>query len=70
MSLDNQFFHTIEPESLKKIWENFSQNINGKFDFKESIRANVNGPIYTYEILSQLEDCKLKINQTVYIVPR
>jgi len=69
MSLDNQFFYTIKPESLKTIWENFSKKINGKFDFKESIRANVNGPIYTYEILSQLDDCELRIHQTVYIRP-
>ena len=69
MSLDKLLFYTIEPESLKIIWEKFSKKINGKFDFKESIRANVNGPIYTYEIVSQLYDCELKISQTIYIVP-
>ena len=69
MSLDNQFFYKIEPESLKKIWESFSKKINGKFNFNESIRANVNGPIYSYDILSQLDDCELKIKQTVYIIP-
>ena len=68
MSLDNQFFYTIKPESLKIIWENFSKKINGKFNFKESIRANVNGPIYTYKIISNLNDYELKINQTVYII--
>jgi len=69
MNLDNQFFYKIEPEPLKIIWENFSKKINGKFDFKESIRANVNGPIYTYEILSELDKFKLNIHQTVYINP-
>jgi hypothetical protein len=55
MSLDNQFFYTVEPESLKKIWENYSNRINGKFNFKESIRANVNGPFYTYKIHFKIE---------------
>lgn len=69
MNLDKHFFYTIKPEVLKEIWENFSKTINGKFDFKESIRANVNGPIYTYGILSKLDDYELKIHQTVYIKP-
>ncbi|NOQ27537.1 MAG: hypothetical protein GQ564_19415 [Bacteroidales bacterium] len=69
MSLDNQFFYTIEPESLKKIWENYSKRINGKFDFKELIRAHVNGPFYTYKIHSELERYELIIKQTVYIIP-
>ncbi len=69
MSSDNQFFYTIKPESLKIIWENYSKKLNGKFSFKEKIRANVKGPFYTYKILSELENYKLNIRQTGYINP-
>ena len=69
MSLDNAFFYTIKPETLKKTWEKFSSAIDGVFKFNESIRANVNGPIYVYDITAKLEDFDLKIKQTVYINP-
>ncbi len=69
MSLHNALFYTIDPEILKRNWEDFSKQINGEFSFNESIRANVNGPIYSYKILSQLEGFDLNIKQTVYINP-
>jgi len=69
MKLKDALFYTIKPESLKKTWEKFSSEIGGVFKFNESIRANVNGPIYAYEITANLEDFDLKVKQTVYINP-
>ncbi len=69
MKLKDALFYTIKPEYQKKTWEKFSCEIGGVFKFNESIRANVNGPIYAYEITANLEDFDLKVKQTVYINP-
>lgn len=69
MKLKDALFYTIKPEYQKKTWEKFSSEIGGVFKFYESIRANVNGPIYVYDITAKLEDFDLKIKQTVYIKP-
>lgn len=69
MNLDSTILRTINIEKLKKDWKSFSDQINGNFKFNEYVKANVNGPIYKYNISTNFDEFLLTINQTIYINP-
>ena len=64
-----KLFISAKPEEYKKIWEDFNKVINGKFIFKEKIYANVNGPVFKFELLKKFEKIEFRIDQAIIIRP-
>ena len=69
MTGEKKILISAKPEEYIKIWEEFNKVINGKFVFKEKIYANVNGPIYKFELLKRLEKLEFIVEQAIIIRP-
>ena len=69
MTAKKNLLISAKPEEYKKIWEDFNKIINGKLVFKEKIYANVNGPIYKFELLIEFEKIEVRVDQAIIIRP-
>lgn len=69
MTDKKKLFISAKPDEYIKIWEEFNKVINGEFIFKEEISANVNGPIYKFELFIKIEKFEFIVEQVIIIRP-
>ena len=69
MANKNKILISANPDKYNKTWKDFNKVINGKFTFDESIYANVDGPIYKFEIVNTYKEIEFIIEQAIIIRP-